>query len=133
MIYYCWKSSRIFFFYTSKDEADAIASPEDMMRSMGFDTAAHAKEAQAVYYPEKLHIIGVDMKRPEIMIDGEIFELISLEGHSVGHVGVVTPDGICCLGDAIVSEDVLNVSKLSLYGKCTEVSGFYGEGKVIEL
>ena len=74
-------------FYTSKDEADAIASPEDMMRSMGFDTAAHAKEAQAVYYPEKLHIIGVDMKRPEIMIDGEIFELISLEGHSVGHVG----------------------------------------------
>ena len=99
-------------FYTSKDEADAIASPEDMMRSMGFDTAAHAKEAQAVYYPEKLHIIGVDMKRPEIMIDGEIFELISLEGHSVGHVGVVTPDGICCLGDAIVSEDVLNVSKL---------------------
>ena len=98
-------------FYTSKDEADAIASPEDMMRSMGFDTAAHAKEAQAVYYPEKLHIIGVDMKRPEIMIDGEIFELISLEGHSVGHVGVVTPDGICCLGDAIVSEDVLNVSK----------------------
>ena len=99
-------------FYTSKDEADAIASPEDMMRSMGFDTAAHAKEAQAVYYPEKLHIIGVDMKQPEIMIDGEIFELISLEGHSVGHVGVVTPDGICCLGDAIVSEDVLNVSKL---------------------
>lgn len=99
-------------FYTSKDEADAIASPEDMMRSMGFDTAAHAKEAQVVYYPEKLHIIGVDMKRPEIMIDGEIFELISLEGHSVGHVGVITPDGICCLGDAIVSEDVLNVSKL---------------------
>ena len=91
---------------------DHVASPEDMMRSMGFDTAAHAKEAQAVYYPEKLHIIGVDMKRPEIMIDGEIFELISLEGHSVGHVGVVTPDGICCLGDAIVSEDVLNVSKL---------------------
>ena len=30
----------------------------------------------------------------------------------MGHVGVVTPDGICCLGDAIVSEDVLNVSKL---------------------
>ena len=59
-----------------------------MMRSMGFDTVAHAKEAQAVYYPEKLHIIGVDMKRPEIMIDGEIFELISLEGHSVGHVGL---------------------------------------------
>ena len=82
---------------------------EDMMSSMGFDTAAHAKEAQAVYYPEKLHIIGVDMKRPEIMIDGEIFELISLEGHSVGHVGVVTPDGICCLCDAIVSEDVLSM------------------------
>ena len=96
-------------FYTSKDEADAIASPEDMMRSMGFDTAAHAKEAQAVYYPEKLHIIGVDMKRPEIMIDGESFELNSQEGHSEGHVGVVTPVANCCHGDAIVSAEDFHV------------------------
>ena len=38
--------------------------------------------------------------------------MISLPGHSVGHTGVVTPDGISCIGDAIVSEDVLRVSKL---------------------
>ena len=31
-------------FYTSKDEADAIASPEDMMRSMGFDSASSSGE-----------------------------------------------------------------------------------------
>lgn len=86
MIYYCWKSSRIFFFIHQKDEADAIASPEDMMRSMGFDTAAHAKEAQAVYYPEKLHIIGVDEAAGNY-VDGEIFELISLEGSFSGPCG----------------------------------------------
>ena len=52
------------------------------------------------------------MKQSRIQIDDAVFQLISLPGHSVGHTGVVTPDGICCIGDAIVSEDVLRVSKM---------------------
>ena len=92
---------------------------------MGFDTVEHERDA-GHFYPEKLHIIGVDMKRPEIMIDGEIFELISLEGHSVGHTGVVTPDGIAVSVMPLCPEDVLNVSKLRFYGKCEGSTYVYG-------
>ena len=99
-------------FYTSQEEADAIAFPENMIRDMGFDTVEHAKQTQAIFYPENIHIKGIDMKQSRIQIDDAVFQLISLPGHSVGHTGVVTPDGICCTGDAIVSEDVLRVSKL---------------------
>ena len=99
-------------FYTSKEEADSIASTENMIRDMGFETVEQAKQTQAVFYPEQVHITGIDMKHPEIAIDDAVFKLVALPGHSIGHVGVVTPDGVCCLGDAIVSEDVLRVSKL---------------------
>ena len=53
-------------FYTSQEEADAIASPENMIRDMGFDTVEHAKQVQAIFYPENIHIKGIDMKQSRI-------------------------------------------------------------------
>jgi len=40
-------------------------------------------------------------------INDEKFEIISLSGHTVGQVGVITPDRVCFLGDAIFSIDIL--------------------------
>lgn len=45
-------------------------------------------------------------------ICGQEFLIISLPGHSIGHQGVVTPDGVCFLGDGILSEKNLELAKM---------------------
>ncbi len=48
----------------------------------------------------------------EIDICGAKFKLIFAPGHTLGHTVIVTPDDVCYLGDAIVSRNVLEHSKL---------------------
>lgn len=40
------------------------------------------------------------------------FTFISAPGHSAGHQIIVTPDGVCCIGDTVMTHDVLKESKL---------------------
>lgn len=64
------------------------------------------------YYGEKpLTVIPLDTEQ-EINIDGERFEILPTYGHSEGHLAFVTPDGICCLGDVLLTEDILLRSKI---------------------
>ena len=95
-------------FYASRIETEAIKTPENMVSMMGFQTLDQGRAAMKVY-PH--HFTAVDPEKKILTIDGEIFELIDLPGHSIGHMAVVTPDHVCCLGDVIVSEDILNMSK----------------------
>ena len=95
-------------FYASRIETEAIKSPENMVAMMGFWTIEQGQAAMKIY-PH--HFTPVDLEKKVLNIDGSVFELIDLPGHSIGHMAVVTPDHVCCLGDAIVSEDVLNMSK----------------------
>ena len=48
----------------------------------------------------------------DIDIDGAIFHTRILPGHSAGHHAIITPDGICYLGDAIMSLGPLQEAKL---------------------
>lgn len=48
----------------------------------------------------------------EVGIDGVIFGLVPLPGHTPGHTGIVTPDNVFYVGDAILSESVLCAVKL---------------------
>lgn len=41
-------------------------------------------------------------------INDEKFEVLSLKGHSQEHIGFVTPDKICFLGDALFSPEIIN-------------------------
>lgn len=45
-------------------------------------------------------------------ICGARFELLPTPGHVEGHLSPVTPDGVCCMGDAILSEEQLRASLL---------------------
>lgn len=45
-------------------------------------------------------------------INEEKFEVLSIEGHSSGHIGVITPEKVCFLGDSIFSEGILEKYKL---------------------
>lgn len=47
-----------------------------------------------------------------VAIGNAEFKLIPLHGHSLGHVAIVTPDGVCALGDAVIMPDVLSRMKL---------------------
>ncbi|WP_032120590.1 MBL fold metallo-hydrolase [Clostridium amazonitimonense] len=40
-------------------------------------------------------------------INEEKIEIISLKGHSMEHIGIITPDKVCYLGDSIFSEEII--------------------------
>lgn len=48
----------------------------------------------------------------EVLIDGVSFGVIPLPGHTPGHTGIVTPDQVFYVGDALLSESVLRSAKL---------------------
>lgn len=41
-------------------------------------------------------------------INDEKFEILPLKGHSIEQVGVVTPDGVCFMGDSLFSDSILD-------------------------
>lgn len=47
-----------------------------------------------------------------VEVCGRTFGLLPLPGHTAGHTGIVTPDGVCYVGDALVCEQVLRTAKL---------------------
>lgn len=54
----------------------------------------------------------IGMHDENIDILGAGFRIIMTPGHSPGHISVVTPDNVACIGDALASLDVLNSSKM---------------------
>ncbi len=50
-----------------------------------------------------------------IYIDGERFELLHTPGHTGGHLAFITPDGVCCVGDAFMSAKPLRASKIPFF------------------
>lgn len=81
------------------------------------DVFASKYELSAPYYhpfydgDRPLELALIDQVR-ELRIAGERFEIFPTFGHSAGHLAFVTPDGVCCLGDALLTKDVLCKSKI---------------------
>ncbi len=48
-------------------------------------------------------------------IQGARFEIVDLPGHTYGHLGIITPDGVCCLGDAILSKFLVKNSRMPYF------------------
>lgn len=45
-------------------------------------------------------------------LDGRIFGILPLPGHSAGHLGFVTPDGAAYVGDCLISQSEIDGAKL---------------------
>lgn len=65
--------------------------------------------------------LGTLLVRPDVVIpeeDGELtlcgarFGILHLPGHSPGHIGISTPDGVLYVGDALMGERLLKTAKL---------------------
>ena len=52
------------------------------------------------------------LEHGECIIDGASFQIEELHGHSVGHIGVITPDSVFFVGDALMGDDVTDKYKL---------------------
>lgn len=48
----------------------------------------------------------------KICINNADILILPAPGHSAGHLSYVTPDGVCCVGDALLSQPILRHSKL---------------------
>ena len=58
--------------------------------------------ADRVIFPQEDHID----------VDGARFGVLSLPGHSAGHLGFVTPDGVAYLGDCLIDQALIDGAKL---------------------
>ena len=56
----------------------------------------------------------------EVVVEGARFQVLRLPGHAPEHLGFVTPDGVAYLGDALMSEQVLNSVHIP-YSMCCEL------------
>lgn len=52
------------------------------------------------------------MHEDHVEVLGADFRIIASPGHSPGHIAVLTPDNVACIGDALASCDVLGSSKM---------------------
>lgn len=96
-----------------------ILADEDEIRSVMYPKEAFAnygKNAEVVLqkyttrfdYP----MTAVPRSAGDILIDGCRFEIIRLPGHTLNHIGFVTPDNVFCPGDALISLDYLANAKM---------------------
>jgi glyoxylase-like metal-dependent hydrolase (beta-lactamase superfamily II) len=89
--------------YTSEQEKVYMENPH-LYASMLFSSSP-IKELHKKHKPFKVDFtldLGINK------INDEKFQILSLPGHSIGHIGVVTSDLVCFLGDALFSQYTMN-------------------------
>ena len=107
---------------------DHIANNRLILERDGAEVFAHIRELETLEETyERLRatskLLGVPLPEPDhpittlkdekwVDIDGARFEIIPTPGHTDGHLAYVTPDGVCCLGDTVMSPDQLALSRL---------------------
>lgn len=55
----------------------------------------------------KVYNVDVILEDGQNKINDEKFEIISLKGHSIDQIGIITPEKVCFLGDSIFSEKII--------------------------
>ena len=103
-------------------DAEIYASAEELpMIRPWFDRLRDSPSEQQWLYTEPDYpITPIDPARPALAAGGAVFGVIPTPGHTRGHLSFVTPDGVCCLGDALLSEDVLQNSRLPYMDDCVD-------------
>lgn len=88
--------------HASETEKLYMENPE-LLDTLLF-SASPVKGLSSGYKPLKVDFI---LEKGIQKINDEKFEVISLQGHSVGQIGVITPEKVCFVGDAVFSEEII--------------------------
>ena len=105
----------------SRFDTKIFAHPEEiaLVRS-----AEKMKESWFVAKPDMMdkylrtyhyEILEVRPEQGRIVLRDVPFEVVPLYGHSQGHLGFATPDGVLCTGDAILSPAMAKYSKMPYF------------------
>ena len=98
--------------YASERDLKTMRSPELIPIERGYYSP---KYIQAVLRETDYEITAIPQGAAYVDIQNVRFELVELPGHTYGHIGVITPDGVCCLGDALLSEQMVKYSRMPYF------------------
>lgn len=96
--------------YMPKLEAALIATPLSFKVESGGIYTEIKRLYEDIAFPVDVEIPTEDCK---IKVSGIPFQVIQTPGHTPGHVVYITPDHVMCVGDVLMSESLLKVSKIS--------------------
>ena len=92
---------------------DHIANNEALVVRHGTEIFAHPLEFPWLYARQNVPYPITEIKNERLLeIDGAKIRLQRTPGHTDGHLLCVTPDNVCCLGDALMTQDMLDRSKI---------------------
>ena len=73
------------------------------------------KYIQAVLRETDYEITPIPQGATYVDIQNVRFHLVDLPGHTYGHLAIITPDGVCCLGDALLSKQMVEYSRMPYF------------------
>ena len=94
---------------------DHIANNAALVKQHGAQIYASAKEIEDVAterFADPLQYAVTPIGADVLEIGGAQFRLLPTAGHTAGHLAFVTPDDVCCVGDAIMTHGPLEKSKI---------------------
>lgn len=106
--------------YAHPSETWVVHSKENLYSQWNLrDPATREVYYQSYSYP----ILSLPEEDTAFTLRDSVFRVVQLPGHSLGHVGIATPDNVLCVGDALLSPYMVKHSKLPYYedlGKALE-------------
>lgn len=94
-----------------RDIEAAIVSDISLMKvAYGPATPIQMEELFGHLLVKADHVFSSEDRNVDVC--GKTFGLLPLPGHTAGHTGIVTPDGVLYVGDALVSEQTLQKARL---------------------
>ena len=92
---------------------DHIAANEALVNRFGTQVFAHADSVADIKFSKTpTYPIRKLTDETRVEVDGAVIEILPTPGHCTGHLAYVTPDGVCCLGDAMMAGQMLRESKM---------------------
>lgn len=91
---------------------DHIANNQALVERHGAEILAHAEELPLLLSRQEAPYPITTITEGPVNIGGVQVGVIPTPGHSPGHLAYVTPDGVCCIGDSMMSLRLLQHAKM---------------------
>ncbi|MDO5132136.1 MAG: MBL fold metallo-hydrolase [Eubacteriales bacterium] len=86
--------------FANPAEIESVATTENLVAHLG---NLLPDVLEMIYHAADFPVEAIPEDSDEITLAGTTFGIRRLYGHSIGHLGFVTPDGVFCVGDAVLS------------------------------
>lgn len=92
--------------YASPLEAAFMENP--LLIPYGLYSASPVRALKNKFLMPEACRVACRVEEGELFINGCVFKVLELPGHSLGHLGLITPDGVLFAGDSLISKDKLS-------------------------